>query len=326
VPPKLSEAVAKQAAHQGRPAEYGRPSAKLTPMTDDATDAATVTTDAATVTSSTVPTLELNDGHRIPQLGFGVFKVDPAQTERVVSAALEVGYRHIDTAAVYGNEEGVGAAIAKSGVPRDELFITTKLWNDDQGTDTPFAAIDRSLGKLGLNHVDLYLIHWPAPANDRYIESWRAMEQIRQQGKARSIGVSNFLVQHLERLLAETDVVPAVDQIELHPAHQQRDVTEFARSKDIQIEAWGPLGQGKYDLLELPEITGPAAAHGKTPAQVAIRWHLQVANVVFPKSSNPGRIAENFDVLDFTLSDAEVQAITALERGGRVSAHPDEVN
>jgi len=294
-------------------------------MTKDTTGDATLT-HAATGTGNPAPSIELNDGHVIPQLGFGVFKVDPAETERVVSAALEAGYRHIDTAAVYGNEEGVGAAIAESGVPRDELFVTTKLWNDDQGTDSALAAIDRSLGKLGLDYVDLYLIHWPAPAKDRYVDTWRALEQIRQQGTARSIGVSNFLVQHLQRLLAESDVVPAVDQIELHPAYQQREVAGFARTNNVRIEAWGPLGQGKYNLLELPEITGPAAAHGKTPAQVAIRWQLQVGNIVFPKSSNPGRIAENFDVLDFALTEAELAAITAVERGGRVSAHPDEVN
>jgi 2,5-diketo-D-gluconate reductase A len=285
-----------------------------------------MTHDTTQIPQHSVPTLELNDGRTIPQLGFGVFKVDPAETEKIVATALESGYRHIDTAAVYGNEEGVGKAIATSGIPRDELFITTKLWNNDQGTDSALAAIDTSLGKLGLDHVDLYLIHWPAPKIDRYLESWQALGQIQAQGKASSIGVSNFLVPHLERLLAETDVVPAVNQIELHPAYQQREVTEFCRANGIKIEAWGPLGQGKYALFELPAVAGPAAAHGKTPAQVVIRWHLQVGSIVFPKSSNPQRIVENFAVTDFRLTDDEVAAITALERDGRVSAHPDEVN
>lgn len=276
--------------------------------------------------ANSVPTLTLNDGNVIPQLGFGVFKVDPAETERIVTDALEAGYRHIDTAAIYGNEEGVGAAIAKSGIPRDELFVTTKLWNDDQGTQSAFDAIDRSLEKLGLDHVDLYLIHWPTPQRDLYVESWRALEQIKAAGKTRSIGVSNFLVEHLARLIAETETVPAVDQIELHPALQSRELTSYARSKGIAIEAWGPLGQGKYPLFEESAVASAAAAHGKTPAQVVIRWHLQTGNIVFPKSNSAERIRENFDVLDFTLTDDEVAAISALERDQRVGAHPLEFN
>jgi 2,5-diketo-D-gluconate reductase A len=275
---------------------------------------------------TSVPRIQLNDGHSIPQLGFGVFKVDPAETVRIVSDALEVGYRHIDTARIYGNEAGVGTALAESGVPREELFITTKLWNDDQGTQSAFDAFDASLDRLGLDYVDLYLIHWPSPKRDRYVETWKALEQIRESGRARSIGVSNFLVQHLERLLAETDIVPAVDQIELHPAHQQPATTAFAEEFGIAIEAWGPLGQGKYPLFEVPEIADAAAAHGKSPAQVVIRWHLQRGHIVFPKSNRRERMAENFDVFDFELSDAEVQAITALEREGRVSSHPDDVD
>jgi 2,5-diketo-D-gluconate reductase A len=273
-----------------------------------------------------VPTLTLNDGHTIPQLGFGVFQVDPKETLRIVTDALEVGYRHIDTAAIYGNEAGVGDALANSGIDRSDLFVTTKLWNDRQGTQTAFDAFDESLEKLGLEYVDLYLIHWPAPANDRYVESWKALEKIRESGRARSIGVSNFLVPHLTRLLAETDIVPAVNQIELHPAHQQREVTAFAREHGIQIEAWGPLGQGKYPLLEEQVVTVAAEAHGKTPAQVVIRWHLQMGNIVFPKSNRRERMVENFDVFDFELSHTELATITALERVGRVSAHPDEVN
>ena len=278
------------------------------------------------MTQPSVPRIQLNDGHSIPQLGFGVFKVDPKLTERIVSDALEVGYRHFDTARIYGNEKGVGRALAASGIPREQLFVTTKLWNDDQGTQSAFDAFDRSMERLGLDVLDLYLIHWPTPQNDRYVETWKAFEQLRESGRVRSIGVSNFLAHHLERLLAETEIVPAVDQVELHPYHQQPETTAFAEEHGIAIEAWGPLGQGKYPLFELPEVTGPAAAHGKTPAQVVIRWHLQRGHIVFPKSNRRERMAENFDVFDFELDDAEVQAITALEREGRVSSHPDEVH
>lgn len=272
-----------------------------------------------------VPTTTLNDGHTIPQLGFGVFKVDPAETERIVSDALEVGYRHIDTAAIYGNEEGVGRAIAASGIPRDELFITTKLWNDEQGTESAYAAMDASLGRLGLDHVDLYLIHWPVPSRDRYLESWLALEQLAERGLTRSIGVSNFLVPHLERIIAGSGTVPAVDQIELHPYHQQPAVGAFNREHGIATEAWGPLGQGKYPLLELPEITSIAAAHGVTSAQVVIAWHLAVGNIVIPKSNSRDRMAENLASVDVRLTSDEVAAITGLERGGRVGGDPNEV-
>jgi len=274
----------------------------------------------------TVPALTLNSGHDIPQLGFGVFKVDPAETERIVTDALEVGYRHIDTAAIYGNEEGVGRAIAASGIPREELFVTTKQWHTNQQTDAANSAIDESLTKLGLDYVDLYLIHWPAPAHDRYVEAWHALERFQAEGKARSIGVSNFLVPHLERILAEGSIVPAVDQLELHPAHQQPETTSFARSKGIAIESWGPLGQGKYDLFGESAVADAAKDHGKSPAQVVIRWHLQTGNIVFPKSNRRERMAENFDVFDFELTADQVSAITALERGGRVGSHPDDVN
>jgi len=273
-----------------------------------------------------IPTLELNDGHEIPQLGFGVFKVDPAETERIVSEALETGYRHIDTAAIYGNEVGVGLAIEKSGIPRDELFITTKLWNSDQGTQSAFDAIDLSLSKLGLDHVDLYLIHWPTPRRDLYVESWRALEQIRDDGKASSIGVSNFMLPHLERLIEETETVPAVNQIELHPTFQQRDIRAWGAEHGMAIEAWGPLGQGKYDLFALPPIVAAARAHGVSAAQVVIRWHLQSGIIVFPKSNSLERMRENFDVLGFELDAGEMAAIDALDAGNRVSSHPDEVN
>ena len=275
---------------------------------------------------TSVPRIQLNDGYSIPQLGFGVFKVDPDETERVVTDALEAGYRHLDTARIYGNEAGVGRAVAASGISREELFITTKIWNDDHGTQSAFDAFDASLERLGLDYVDLYLIHWPTPANDRYVETWRALEAIRESARIRSIGVSNFLVPHLERLLDETAVVPAVDQIELHPAHQQPATAVFAADHGIAVEAWGPLGQGKYPLLELPEIVGPAATHGKSAAQVVLRWHLQRGYIVIPKTTSRARMAQNIDVFDFALGDDEMQAINELEREGRGGSHPDSVN
>ncbi|MEO6943857.1 MAG: aldo/keto reductase [Lacisediminihabitans sp.] len=273
-----------------------------------------------------VPVIELNDGTQIPQLGFGVFKIDPNETERIVSDALEVGYRHIDAAAIYGNEDGVGRAIAASGIPRDELFVTTKLYNNDQGTQPAYDAAQRSLEKLGLEQVNLYLIHWPCPAKELYVETWRALEKIRDRGQTRSIGVSNFMVPHLQRLIAETDTVPAVNQIELHPYHQQPAVTAFATENGIHTEGWGPLGQGKYPLLELPMITRVADAHGKSAAQVVLRWHIQEGHIVFPKSNRRERMAENFALFDFELTSDEQASITALERGGRVGSDPFEVN
>ncbi|MEL5991931.1 aldo/keto reductase [Microbacterium phosphatis] len=276
-----------------------------------------------------VPTITLNSGHDIPQLGFGVFKVPPAEAETAVAAALEAGYRHIDTAAIYGNEEGVGAAIHKSGIPRDELFITTKLWNDRQAGEAPKIAIAESLERLGLDYVDLYLTHWPAPANGHYVNAWQKMVEIRDAGLARSIGVSNHLVEHLDRIVEETGVVPAVNQIELHPAYQQRELTEWAAEYGSHIESWGPLGQGKYDLFGERAVSEAAKTHGKTPAQVVIRWHLDKGFIVFPKSVRPERMIENFDVFDFSLTDAEVAEIDALDPldgSGRVGAHPLELN
>ncbi len=274
----------------------------------------------------TTPTLQLNSGSSIPQLGFGVFLVDPGEAQRIVEDALEVGYRHIDTAAIYKNEEGVGRAIAASGIPREELFITTKLWNDDQGTDTPHQAIDTSLKKLGLDYVDLYLIHWPTPKRDRYLDSWRALEQIQASGKARSIGVSNFQPDHLERIVSNSDTVPAVNQVELHPAFQQRELRAVHERHGIHTESWGPLGQGKYDLFGMDAIQAAAAAHEVTPAQVVIRWHLQSGIIVFPKSNSRERMQQNFDVFGFELTADEMAAIDALDAGKRVGGHPDQVN
>lgn len=277
----------------------------------------------------TIPALELNDGHFIPQLGYGVFKVPPAETERAVSEALQIGYRHIDTAAIYGNEEGVGAAIAASGIPRDELFVTTKLWNDRHHDDEPDRAIAESLEKLGLEQVDLYLVHWPTPAKDDYVHAYAKLIEIREQGLARSIGVSNFLVPHLERIVAETGVVPAVDQIELHPAYQQREVVAWAAQHGVRIESWGPLGQGKYDLFGTAPVVDAAAAHGVTPAQAVLRWHLQKGVIVFPKSVRAERLRENLDVFGFELTEAEIAAIDALDPldgSGRVGSHPNDVN
>ena len=270
-----------------------------------------------------IPSVTLNDGNSIPQLGFGVFRVDPDEAERIVSEALEAGYRHIDTAAVYGNEIGVGKAIAASGIPRDELFVTTKLWNSDQGTRSAFDAIDLSLEKLGLDRVDLYLIHWPRPDLDKYVESWRALETMKSDGRATSIGVSNFTPAHLDRVVAESDTVPAVDQVELHPTFAQRELRAYAAQKGIAIESWGPLGQGKYDLFGMPAVAATAAELGVTPAQVVLRWHLQNGLIVFPKTTNADRMRQNIDVFGFELDAEQMAALDALDAGNRVGADPD---
>ncbi|MGW5927485.1 aldo/keto reductase [Streptomyces anulatus] len=273
---------------------------------------------------STVPTVTLNSGVTIPQLGFGVFQVPDDETTAAVSAALEAGYRSIDTAAIYGNEVGVGRALAASGIPREELFVTTKLWNADQGYDATLAAFDASLAKLGLDYVDLYLIHWPTPAHDLYPESWRALEKLAADGRIRAAGVSNFQPAHLRRLLETGTLVPAVNQIELHPGLQQAELRAFHAEHGIATEAWSPLAQGA--LLKEKALVSIAERHGKSPAQVVLRWHLQLGNVVIPKSVTPERIRQNIDVFDFELSAADMDAVAALDRGMRTGPDPDTLN
>ncbi|MFH0412188.1 aldo/keto reductase [Corynebacterium sp. L4756] len=271
-----------------------------------------------------VPTVTLNDGNTIPQLGYGVFKVDPEETEKNVAEALKVGYRHIDTAAIYGNEEGVGAAIAKSGIPREELFITTKLWNDRH--EDAEAALQESLDKLGLDYVDLYLIHWPSTRTGNFKAAWKSLEALQKQGLTKSIGVANFTVKNMEDLAMTAAVSPAVNQIELHPYFARWKDIDAGRVHGTKVESWGPLGQNKTDILEQDDIVAAADAHGKTPAQVVLRWHLQNNVIVFPKTVTPSRMRENFDVFDFELTDAEMAAINDLDRGddGRVGSDPDE--
>ncbi|MHA5054551.1 aldo/keto reductase [Streptomyces sp. SD15] len=272
----------------------------------------------------TVPTVTLNNGIQIPQLGFGVFQVPDAETTAAVTAALESGYRSIDTASIYGNETGVGNALADSDLTRDELFITTKLWNADQGYDATLKAFDASLDKLGLDYIDLYLIHWPTPARNLYRESWKAIEKLVSDGRVRTAGVSNFQPAHLRRLLDGASLVPAVNQIELHPGLQQAELRALHAELGIATEAWSPLAQGA--VLKEPALTDIAARHGKSPAQVVLRWHLQLGNIVIPKSVTPTRIQENIDVFDFTLSDEEMTAIAALDRGLRTGPDPDTLN
>jgi 2,5-diketo-D-gluconate reductase A len=268
----------------------------------------------------TIPSLTLHDGVEIPQLGFGVFQVPPEDTQAVVEQALDAGYRHIDTAGAYRNEKGVGAAIAASGLAREDLFVTTKLWNSEQGFDSTLAAFEASLGRLGFEYVDLYLIHWPVPSEDRFVDTWRAFERIHGEGRARTIGVSNFRVEDLERLEAETETRPTVNQIELHPRLQQAELRAWHADHGVVTEAWSPLAQG--ELLDDATIVAIAERHGKTPAQAVLRWHLQLGNVVFPKSVTPERIRENIELFDFELSDAEMAEFEKLDRGERIGPDP----
>ena len=270
-----------------------------------------------------VPRLALTDGTTIPQLGLGVYKVADDEAERVVRIALDEGYRHVDTATLYGNEAGVGRAIRASGLDRDDVYLTTKVWNTAHGYGETLRAFDESLARLGTDHVDLYLIHWPAPARDRYVETYRALETIRAEGRARSIGVSNFSIAHLERLLGETDVVPVVDQVEAHPWLPQRELRAFGDAHGIVTEAWSPLARGR--ILDDSVLLGIAERHGVSTAQVVIRWHLQQGMVVIPKSATASRIRSNLDVFGFELDDADLAAIARLESGRRTGSHPDDV-
>jgi 2,5-diketo-D-gluconate reductase A len=272
-----------------------------------------------------VPTVMLSSGHSIPQLGFGVFKVPLDETRDAVIAALETGYRSIDTAAMYRNEEGVGRAIAESGLPRDELFITTKLNNDSHGYEQALAAFEQSRTRLGLDYLDLYLIHWPLPAQDRYVDTWKAFITLQADGLVRSIGVSNFQPNHLARVADETGVTPALNQVELHPYLTQEQLREYDMSRGIATEAWSPLARGG-DLLHDPVITSLAEKYGKTPAQIVLCWHLELGNVVIPKSVTPARIRENFDVFDIDLDAEDVEAISLLNRDHRTGPDPDHLN
>jgi diketogulonate reductase-like aldo/keto reductase len=274
-----------------------------------------------TTQTTSVPFLDLNDGNRMPQLGFGVFQVPADETAEAVAHALQTGYRAIDTAAAYGNEEGVRDGVLASGLERGEVFITTKLFNGDHGRDRAHRAFEESLSKLGGDYIDLYLIHWPVPARDQYLETWETLCSLREDGNVRSIGVSNFQIEHLERIVDATGVVPAVNQIELHPRLQQAELRRFHAEHGILTEAWSPLGKGT--LLDDPVIEEIASGHDRTPAQVLLRWHIQLGNVVIPKSATPSRIEENFRVFDFELSSAEMDRLAELDRGERTGPDPD---
>jgi 2,5-diketo-D-gluconate reductase A len=273
---------------------------------------------------SSSPTVTLNNGVEIPQLGFGVFQVRPAETADAVDAALRVGYRHIDTAEMYGNEKEVGEAIARSGLERDDVFVTSKLNNNDHAYDDALAAFDTSLRALGFEQIDLFLIHWPLPGVGDFVQTWRALEKVYSEGRARSIGVSNFHAGHLDRLLADAEVVPAVNQIEVHPYLTQEPLRAYNASHGITTEAWSPIARG--NVLDEPRILELSKTTGRTPAQVVLRWHIQLGNIVFPKSVKPDRMKENFEIFDFELSDDDMAAISMLDRGERTGPDPDTFN
>ena len=266
------------------------------------------------------PSITLNDGNPIPQVGLGVFQTPPDDTERAVTTAFEAGYRHVDTAAAYRNERGVGQAIEKSGLPREDVYLTTKLWNSDQGYDSTLKAFDRSMEKLGIPYLDLYLIHWPLPARNTFVDTFKAFSRLRDEGRIKSIGVSNFEPEHLRILVDATGIVPAVNQVELHPLFPQEELRQAHAQLGIATEAWAPLGQGA--LLDNPKVTEVAERHGKTPAQVLIRWHIQLGNIVIPKSVTPERIVSNFDVFDLELSEQDMASISSLGDGTRLGPDP----
>jgi 2,5-diketo-D-gluconate reductase A len=272
--------------------------------------------------NSSVPKMTLSDGTTIPQLGFGVWQVPPGDAATVVGEAFKAGYRHIDTAQMYENEAGVGEAFHASGLARDEVFITTKLNNSNHGQDAAIASLEESLKKLRLDYVDLFLIHWPQPKKDRYVEAWEGLIELQRRGLTRSIGVSNFQESHIERIVAATGVTPTVDQIELHPRLTQEPLVAFNRAHQIAVESWSPLASGQ--ILDEPALVEIAEVHGKSVAQVVIRWHLQLGYIVIPKSVTPARIAGNFDVFDFELSDDELAAVSALGSESRTGPNPDQ--
>lgn len=270
---------------------------------------------------STIPTVRLNDGNAMPQLGYGVWRVSNEEAASSVGEAIKAGYRSIDTAAIYGNEEGVGQAIKNAPVSREELFITTKVWNDRHGYDETLRAFDESLARLQLDTVDLYLIHWPVAGSEAYLDTWRALIRLKQDGRAKSIGVSNFMVPHLQRVIDETGVTPSVNQIELHPRLQQKELREFHAKNGIATEAWSPLGQGT--LLDNEDIAALARKFNKTPAQIILRWHLDNGLIAIPKSVTPSRIRENLDIFDFSMDAEDVRTIVRLDDpSGRVGPDP----
>ena len=274
---------------------------------------------------ATVPTIRLNNGVEIPQLGFGVYQVPPEDTAEAVSTALEIGYRHIDTAEMYGNEKGVGEAVARSGIDRGEVFVTSKLNNGYHRRDDALRAFDQSLADLGFEYLDLFLVHWPLPGIDvDYVETWKAMEEIYASGRARSIGVSNFQAHHLRRLFGETEVRPAVNQIEVHPYLAQEELRAFDADHEIVTEAWSPIAQGK--VLDDPVVLRVAERYSRTPAQVVLRWHVQRGDVVFPKSVNRERMQQNFELFDFELDGDAMGDLSALDRGERTGPDPDTFN
>lgn len=267
------------------------------------------------------PRLSLDDGATIPQLGYGLYKVPPSDTARLCRDAIAIGYRHLDTAAFYGNEEAVGEAVRDAPVPRDELYVTSKVWKDDNGYDTTLRAFDRSMALLGLDRLDLYLIHWPAPSTDRYVDTWRALIRLQEEGRVRSIGVANFHAHHIERIVAETGVKPVVNQVELHPWLPQTELREFDERHDIRTEAWSPLARGR--ILGTPLLDDLADKHGRTPAQIVLRWHIELGNIVIPKASSPERLRENLDVFDFALDPEDLASMASLETGERTGRDPD---